>query len=253
MEKSFKPAIAEGIASFIFVCVAAGVICANAMTQNAIGWVGIALANAFAFTALVAFTSHISGGHVNPAVTIGNLFSGRIDFPKATFYIIAQLVGAILAGFVTRTIFPANVWQTVSLGAPILNNPVTTGGAIFIEFLFTCFFVMVAIGCTADDRAPKNLAPLAMGFALGFATLVIGPLTGAGLNPARAFGSAIGSGNWTNQVPYWIGPVLGGICAPILYRICGGQITKMVSSPWADFESTPTAPEPKVTVKSVNR
>ena len=252
MEKTFKPALTEMVASFIFVCTAAGVVCANAASNGEIGWVGIALANCFAFTAILAFTTHISGGHVNPAVTIGHLFGGRINVPTTVIYVVAQLAGAIVAGLVTRAIFPTNVWQQVSLGSPAASGTVDPVATTFIEAVFACVFVTTCIACSCDDRVPKNLSPLAIGCALGFCTLVIGPLTGAGLNPARAFGSAIGSGNWTNQWPYWVGPILGGICAPFVYRVIGGTInTTGSTSPWATG-STET-PEPKVSVRSVTR
>ncbi len=250
MEKTFKPALTEMVASFIFVCTAAGVVCADAMANGGLGWVGIALANCFVFTALLAFTTHISGGHINPAVTVGHIFGGRVNVQTGVIYIVAQLAGAIVAGLVTRSIFPTTVWQSVALGAPDAGVGVGTVSTIFVEAIFTCVFVICCIACTCDDRAPRNIAPLAVGCALGFCTLVAGPLTGGAFNPARAFGSAIGSGNWTNQWPYWVGPILGGICAPFVYRVMGGTISG-ATSPWAGPTAEHT--EPKVSVRSVTR
>lgn len=252
MDKTFKPVMTEMFASFIFVCTAAGVVCANAMTHGELSWVGIALANCFVFTALLTFTTHTSGGHINPAVTVGHLFAGRINVQTAAFYIFAQLAGAIVAGLVTRAIFPASVWQPVALGAPDAAGSIGTLATVLIELLFTCVFVIVCLACACDDRIGKNAAPLAVGCTLGFCTLVIGPLTGAGLNPARVFGSAIGSGNWTHQWPYWIGPMVGGLCAPFVYRITGGKLGTGTTSPWAAILNGP-ASEPKVTVRSANR
>jgi len=248
MEKTFKPALTEMVASFIFVATAAGVVCANAMTRGEVSWVGIALANCFVFTALLAFTTHVSGGHINPAVTLGHLAARRIPVQTAVIYIVAQLAGAIVAGLVLRSIFPNNVWQPVALGAPIADGRIGMVSRTFIEALFTCVFVLTAIACTTDDKTSKSIGPLAVGCALGFCTLVAGPLTGAGFNPARAFGSAIGSGNWTNQWPYWLGPIIGGLCAPFVYRAIGG--TTGTPAPWS---SVTEREEPKVTVRQVHR
>ena len=249
MEKTFKPALTELVASFIFVATAAGVVCANGMTRGEISWVGIALANCFVFTALLAYTTHISGGHISPAVTIGHLAARRIPVQTAVIYIVAQLAGAIIAGLVLRAIYPTNVWQPVALGAPIADGRIGMVSRIFIEALFTCIFVTTALACTTNERLSNNIGPLAVGCALGFCTLVAGPLTGAGFNPARAFGSAIGSGNWTNQWPYWLGPVIGGVCAPFVYRAMGGT-TGGTTAPW---RGTTEREEPKVTVRQVHR
>jgi len=249
MDKTFKPALTEMIASFIFVCCAAGVVCANAMTRGELSWVGIALANCFVFTALLALTTSASGGHINPAVTLGHWASRRIPTQTAVIYIVAQLAGAIVAGLVLRSIYPNNVWQPVALGAPIADGRVGLVSRIFVEALFTCVFVTTAIACTATHRTTISVGPLAVGCALGVCTLVAGPLTGAGFNPARAFGSAIGSGNWTNQWPYWVGPIIGGLVAPFVHRAITGT-TDGTSTPWS---AVTEREEPKVTVRQVKQ
>ncbi|MCI0329609.1 MAG: aquaporin [candidate division Zixibacteria bacterium] len=245
MEKTFKPALTELVASFIFVATAAGVVCANAMTRGEVSWVGIALANCFVFTALLAFTTHVSGGHISPTVTIGHWAARRIPTQTAVIYIVAQLAGAIIAGLVLRSIYPTNVWQPVALGAPIADGRIGLVTKIFIEALFTCIFVTTVLACTTDDRVSRNIGPLAVGCALGFCTLVAGPLTGAGFNPARSFGSAIGSGNWTNQWLYWVGPIIGGLGAPFVHRAVTGA-----TGSWGAFTERE---EPKVTVRQVRR
>ncbi|MCI0406401.1 MAG: aquaporin [candidate division Zixibacteria bacterium] len=248
MDKTFKPALTEMVASFIFVAVAAGVVCANAMTRGEVSWVGIALANCFVFTALLALTTQASGGHISPAVTLGHWAARRIPTQTAVIYIVAQLAGAIVAGLVLRSIFPNNVWQPVALGAPIADGRVGLVSRIFVEALFTCIFVTTAIACTTSERTSTTIGPLAVGCALGFCTLVAGPLTGAGFNPARAFGSAIGSGNWNGQWPYWVGPIIGGLVAPFVHRAISG--TTGTSTPWGGVTERE---EPKVTVRQVKR
>ncbi len=249
MDKTFKPALTEMVASFIFVATAAGVVCANAMTRGEISWVGIALANCFVFTALLALTTHASGGHISPAVTLGHWAARRIPTQTAVIYIVAQLAGAIIAGLVLRSIFPNNIWQPVALGAPVADGRVGLVSRIFVEALFTCIFVTTALACTTSERTSTTIGPLAVGCALGFCTLVAGPLTGAGFNPARAFGSAIGSGNWTNQWPYWVGPIIGGLVSPFVHRAITGT-TGGKSTPWGGVTERE---EPKVTVRQVHR
>ncbi|MCI0330833.1 MAG: aquaporin [candidate division Zixibacteria bacterium] len=245
MEKTYRPVLTEMIASFIFVLTVTGAFSADVMSGGNIGWVGIALANVFVFTALLTFTMHSSGGHISPAVTIGHFFAGRIGIQTAMFYIAAQLVGALVAGLVTRGMFPASAWEPVLLGTPVVGSGVSTIGAVLIELLFTCIFVACFLACMSDERISKNAAPWAVGCALGFCTLVAGPLTGAALNPARSFGAAAGSGYWTDQWVYWVGPILGAIVAPYLVRLAGGKVTKAASSPWAELSHI-IRPEAKV-------
>ncbi len=249
MDKTFKPALTEMVASFIFVCTAAGVVCANAMTRGELSWVGIALANCFVFTALLALTTHASGGHINPAVTLGHWASRRVSTQTAVIYIVAQLAGAIVAGLVLRSIYPNTVWQPVALGAPVADGRIGLVSKIFVEALFSCIFVTTALACTATgERTAIHVGPLSVGCALGFCTLVAGPPNGPGFNPARAFGSAIGSGNWTNQWPYWVGPIIGGLVAPFVHRAITGATGPSV--PWS---SVTEREEPKVTVRQVKR
>ncbi len=245
MEKTYKPVLTEMVASFIFVLTVTGIFAADVLSGGNIGWVGVALANAFVFTALLAFTMHSSGGHISPAVTLGHFFAGRIGMQTALFYVVAQLVGALVAGLATRAMFPASAWQPVNLGAPVITAEVSVIGAVFIELLFTCIFVACVLACLSEERISKNAAPWAIGCALGFCTLVAGPLTGAALNPARSFGAAVGSGFWTDQWVYWVGPIAGAILAPHLARLAGVKLTKTAGDPWAELSHV-IRPEAKV-------
>jgi aquaporin Z len=249
MEKTLKPVLTEMAASFIFILTATGAFAADVMSGGNVGWVGIALANVFVFTALLSFTMHTSGGHITPAVTLGQFFAGRIGAPTALMYIAAQLVGALLAGLTTRAMFPAAAWEPVLLGAPVIGSGVSAFGAVFIELVFTCIFVAAVLACLADERFSKSAAPWAIGCALGFCTIVAGPLTGAALNPARSFGAAVGSGYWTDQWVYWVGPIAGAILAPYLARLFGAKVSKTaVSSPWAELSHI-IRPETKAGVR----
>ncbi len=235
MEKTLKPVLTEMTASFIFILTATGIFAADVLSGGNIGWVGIALANAFVFAALLAFTMQSSGGHISPAVTLGHFFAGRIGLQTALFYIAAQLVGALLAGLSTRAMFPDSAWRSVNLGAPVLAGGVTIFGGVVIELVFTAIFVALVLACMSEEKISKNAAPWAIGCALGFCTLVAGPLTGACLNPARSFGAAVGSGYWTKQWIYWLGPILGAMTAPHLARLAGVKPAKSAASPWAEL------------------
>ena len=235
MDKLIKPVLTEMTASFIFILTVTGVFAADVLSGGNLGWVGVALTSAFVFTALLAMTMPSSGGHITPAVTLGHFFAGRIGLQTALLYVAAQLVGALLAGLSTRAMFPDYAWQPVNLGAPVAAAGVSLLGAVVIELVFTALFVGAVLACMSEDRISKNAAPWAIGCALGFCTLVAGPLTGAALNPARSFGAAVGSGYWTNQWVYWIGPILGAIVAPYVARLAGVKMAKAEKSPWAEL------------------
>jgi MIP family channel proteins len=183
-----------------------------------VGLVGIALAHGVALFVIVSIFSYISGAHVNPAVTIGVLLARKIDAAKAVGYLIAQLLGAAVAAFVLRMIFSADTWEPVNLGAPAVSDSIGVGRAILVEALLTLFLVHAVLATAVDERGPKAIFPFSIGLVLTMDILVGGPLTGAAMNPARAFGPALASGFWTSHYVYWIGPLLGGIIAALIYN-----------------------------------
>lgn len=209
--------LAELIATFALVFIGAGAVLTNTFSKGAVGLTGIALAHGLVLMAMVYATAHISGGHVNPAVTIAMLFARKINLRRAVGYIIAQLVGAALAGSLLWLIFP-NMITTVHLGAPDLGAgvPVLTG--IIIEAVLTFFLVFTIFGVAVDKRAPAGMYGIAIGLVLTFDILMGGPLTGAAMNPARAFGPAFAANFWQNQLVYWIGPIIGAVVAGLLYE-----------------------------------
>ncbi len=213
----WKKYLAELIATFALVFIGAGAILANNFSKGGVGLVGIALAHGLVLMAMVYATAHISGGHVNPAVTIAMLFTRRINFKNALFYIVSQLVGAALAGSLLWMIFPAAT-NTLHVGTPELayGVPVLTG--IIIEAVLTFFLVFTVFGVAVDKRAPSGVYGFAIGLVLTFDILMGGPLTGAAMNPARAFGPAFAANFWTNHLVYWIGPVIGAVVAGLMYE-----------------------------------
>ena len=177
---------------------------------------GIALVHAVALSVAVSATMGISGGHLNPAVTVGLLAARRISPADAGVYVVSQLAGALFAVAVVKWLMPASVGELVTWGTPTLNPLVTFTRGIATEGLLT-FFLMSAVMGTAVARNAPRIGGFGIGMTLLFAIMVGGPLTGAALNPARAFAPALLSGNMTAQVVYWVGPMLGAVIAAIVW------------------------------------
>ncbi len=213
-----RPLLAEFIGTFILIFIGAGAVCTNAFLPNAVGLVGIALAHGLAIFVGVSMFAYISGAHFNPAVTIGLLIAKKVDAAKAVGYIIAQLLGAAVAALFLRWIFPADTWQAVQLGTPSIDARIGAGAAILVEAILTLFLVHTVLATAVDDRGPKSIFPFCIGLSITMGILLGGPLTGAAMNPARAFGPALVSGSWDMHYVYWIGPILGGIIAALVYK-----------------------------------
>ena len=213
-----RPLLAEFFGTFILIFIGAGAICTDGFTVGGVGLVGIALAHGLAIFAGVSIFSYISGAHFNPAVPIGILLARKIDAAKAVGYIIAQLLGAVVAAYVLRLLFPFEIWSPVNLGTPAVSDMIGAGRAIFIEAFLTMFLVHVVLATAVDERGPKAIFPFSIGLTVTMCILVGGPLTGAALNPARAFGPAMASGYWANHYVYWVGPILGSVLAAFIYN-----------------------------------
>ncbi|MDA1196918.1 MAG: aquaporin [Nanoarchaeota archaeon] len=207
---------AEAIATFGLVFIGAGVVLADAVSGGKIGILGVAIAHGLVLMCMIYATAHISGAHINPAVTIGLLITKNIKAAKAMGYIASQLVGAIVAAVLLKIIF-VSAPTTAYLGTPVLASGLSVTGAIIVEAILTFFLVFTIFGVAVDKRAPSGVYGAAIGLVLTFDILVGGILTGAAMNPARAFGPALVSGHFTNHLVYWIGPILGGIVAALMY------------------------------------
>ncbi len=189
--------------------------------KDAAAFVGVALAHGLTIAVMVTATGHISGGHLNPAVTLGLFAAGRVRVTQAIVYIVAQLIGASLAAALLLLVVPtgAPITAQAALGSatPDLSPGVSVGQGILVEAVLTFFLLFAIAGTAVDDRTPARIGGLAIGLTVLLDILMGGRLTGAAMNPARAFGPALVSGHWSNQVVYWIGPVLGGVIAAIVY------------------------------------
>lgn len=209
---------AEALGTFGLVFVGAAVVVVNGGFPNSgIGLLGIALAHAVVLSVMISATMTISGGHLNPAVTVGLLAARRIDAASALAYIITQLVAACVAAYLVKLLLPPNAVRDTMLGVPVIASSVTAGQAIGLELILTFFLVSAVFGTAVSPDAPR-VAGFGIGLVLLFDILVGGPLTGAAMNPARAFGPAAVAGEWVGQLVYWIGPILGALLAALLWE-----------------------------------
>ncbi len=210
--------VAEALGTFALVFVGAAVVVVNGGFPNSgIGLLGIALAHAVVLAVFVTATMTISGGHLNPAVTIGLLATRRIDPVSAVAYIVTQLVAACAAAALVKALLPAAPVRVAMLGTPVIASSITLGQAIGIELVLT-FFLMSAVFGTAVSPDSPRVAGFGIGLVLLFDILVGGPLTGAAMNPARAFGPALVAGQWLGHIAYWVGPILGALLAAFLWQ-----------------------------------
>ena len=212
---------AEFIATGLFVFLGAGAVVASGapvggeeLTPARLGV--IALAHGLAILVLVAATANISGGHINPAVSIAAWVTGHIGAAKAVAYIIAQLIGAALGALLLGYIVPGPLEG--GLGAHGLGpaaNSVTAG--FVAEVILTFALVFVVFMTAIDRRGLASYAPAAIGLVVLVDHLVGVPITGASMNPARSFGPALIAGIWTDHWIYWAGPIAGGLLAALAY------------------------------------
>src|SRR5258706_12276178 len=216
-EQYVKPVVAELIGTFGFVFIGAGSIVTNTFSRGAVGLIGIAFALGLGLAIMITIFAATSGGHINPAVTIGFLVTRRIEPLLGLLYIVAQLVGATLAGLLFRAIYPGGVWRAAQLGTTNLAPGVSFGTGVLIEEILTFVLLLAVFGTAVDPRAPK-IGGFVIGLTVFVDVLVGGPLTGASMNPARTFGPALAGGFWQNDLVYWIGPIVGAVIAALIYE-----------------------------------
>ncbi|XP_012683271.1 aquaporin-1-like [Clupea harengus] len=202
-----------GMLLFIFIGIAAAI--GNKNNDGPDQEVKVALAFGLAIATLAQSLGHVSGAHFNPAVTLGLLVSCQISALRAVLYILAQLVGAVLASALMYGLRPD---YSVSLGLNRLAPGVTAAQGFGIELLGTFQLVLCVLATTDSRRSDVNgSAPLAIGLSVGLAHFAIISYTGCGINPARSFGPAVILESFENHWVYWIGPICGGVAAALAY------------------------------------
>ncbi|MGH7679676.1 MAG: MIP/aquaporin family protein [Gemmatimonadaceae bacterium] len=215
MKDSLRHFAAEFIGTFALVFVGgASIIAVRAIGMDS-GIIAIALAHGIILAVMVSATMRISG-HFNPAVTVGFLAARRIDPIMAGVYIAAQIIGAILAAYALKGLLPASLTEPTRLGGQAIASGITMMQAIGLEAICTFFLVFVIFGTAVDPKAPR-IGGLAIGLTIAAGIFAVGPFTGGSFNPARSFGPAVASGIFEGQAAYWLGPMIGGVLAALLY------------------------------------
>ena len=212
MRDLVRRCLAELVGTFFLVLVGVGAIAVDAVSGS-IGHVGISLAFGLVVAAMVYATGHVSGAHLNPAVTVALAGRGRFPASEVPAYALAQLTGAGGASLVLRGAMGLHVATGVT--AP----SIPMAGALATETLITFALVFVIASVATDDRAVGGLAGVAIGMAVAMGALMAGPLTGASMNPARSFGPALVAGQWAGHWLYWIGPMVGGALGAAAYDL----------------------------------
>jgi MIP family channel proteins len=227
----FRRGFAEFVGTFTLVFAGAGSVLtiakalAPALTSaqavdvySGLTLVGVALANGLAIAVMVSAVGHISGGHFNPAVTLGFLVTRRIAPSLAVMYWSLQFAAAAAAAALLRWLYPESARRITHLGAPGLTSGVSVWQGLVIEIVLTFFLVWVIFATAADPGGTfKSIAGLAIGLTITMDVLVGGPMTGAAMNPARAFGPELLSRHWADAWVWYAGPFVGAALAALAY------------------------------------
>ena len=209
--------VAEFIGTFVLCFIGAGSICASKLSGGSLDLLGIAVAHGLALSIAITALAPFSGGHFNPAVTFGFVLTGRMPASRGAAYWIAQLLGGFVGGLLVCAAFVPEVRTAVASGVPVPNHGASAFTALWVEAILTFLLVLAVWGTAVDARAPR-IGGFGIGLTVTFDILMGGYISGASMNPARSFGPALAAGVWTSHWIYWVGPLLGGGVAALLYQ-----------------------------------
>jgi len=204
---------AEGLAAFALVFAGCGAVVTNAEYDGALGQVGVALTFGLIIMVMVYATGHLSGAHINPAVTIAFTLTRHFPAREATAYVGAQLLGATAGALLLLAVWPD---QPAALGATVPS--VGVGSALVYELVLTAILMFVIMAVATDTRAVGAGAAIAIGGAVALDALFGGPVTGASMNPARSLGPALAAAEFSDFWLYVVGPVAGAAAAAFAYQ-----------------------------------
>jgi aquaporin NIP len=215
--------VAEGFATFALVFAGCGAVVVNSQRGGMLGQVGISAAFGLVIMVMIYATGHVSGAHINPAVTLSFVATRHFSARDALGYVPAQLVGAVAGALLLRLAWegtPANLGATVpSVGA---------GSAFVYELVLTAFLMFVIMAVATDTRAVGAAAAIAIGGTVALDALFGGPVTGASMNPARSFGPALVASEWTDFWIYVLAPLSGAFAGALLYGVIRGRPSRDV-------------------------
>jgi len=212
--------LAECIGTALLVTFGCGAVMVDGLREGALGLLGIAITWASLVAVLVYTLGHVSGTQINPAVTLALWSTGRLPSREVAPHLLAQIVGAAAGSALT-------VWL-LGRGAGVAMTTLSLDPlrGFVVEFLASFLVMATVLGAGVDERTPRGFAALAVGLTVGICVLVAGPLTGASMNPARSFGPALLSGDWTHHWVYWVAPITGMRAAAFLLPRLGVASTK---------------------------
>ena len=213
-----RRAATESVATFALVFAGCGAIVADAEYGGVLGAVGVALAFGLVIMAMVHATGHLSGAHINPAVTVAFTLTRHFPAREAFAYIAAQVVGAVLGALMLLAVWTEG---PAELGATVPH--VGAGSAVVYELVMTALLMFVIMAVATDTRAAGAAAAIAIGGTIGLDALFGGPVTGASMNPARSFGPALVSGEWRDFWVYLVGPIAGAALGALSYQLVRGE------------------------------
>jgi MIP family channel proteins len=222
LERNLAHAVtAEAIGTFVLVLAITSAAVAAALSRPVAGppygSLAVPVAGGLALAIAVASLGHISGAHLNPAVTLGLAISRRFPWAYTPGYVLAQFTGAIAAAAVTWGLYGNQARAIARLGAPVPAAGVSAGRVLAAEAVVTFVLVLVVVAVATDTRVPRGIAAMAIGAALAAAIVISGPVSGAGINPARAIGPMIVAGQFSDWWAYLVAPLAGGVVAVALY------------------------------------
>ncbi|HYI15689.1 MAG TPA: MIP family channel protein, partial [Thermomicrobiales bacterium] len=213
----WRLALAELIGTFGLVFAGTGAITIDAYTGGTVGHIGIALTFGLIVMAMIYAVGHISGAHINPAVTLAFAVAQHFPLKHVPVYLVAQIAGGVLASLTLRGMFGTSG----ALGTTLPRG--SDGQSFVLEIVLTGFLMFVIMAVATDVRAVGQAAAIAIGGTVGLEALFAGPISGASMNPARSLAPALVSGTWESQWLYLAGPVIGAVVGALLYRVVRGD------------------------------
>ena len=207
-----KRCVTEAIGTACLVFAGTGAIIINEVSGGAIGHVGIALTFGMVVAAMIYSTGHISGAHINPAVTLGFAITKNFPWKEVPYYWVSQIIGAVLASGALSLMFGTigNMGATVPYGSDIQS--------LALEIILTFILMFVIMAMATDIRSVGGAAAVAIGMTVALAAMFAGPISGASMNPARSFGPALLSSEWASHWLYWVGPMAGASIGATVYH-----------------------------------